>query len=57
MPKSKSSTNGTVHIVVGAAAAGVSHILVPVRNWVNYIVRTLVVAFLSALALTVLRAA
>ena len=46
-----------MHLVVGAVAAAVSHALVPVRNWVDYTVRTLVGAFLSALALTVLQAA
>jgi hypothetical protein len=46
-----------VHLTVGAVAAGVSHALVPVRNWIDYIVRTLLGAFLSALALSALRAA
>lgn len=57
MSKINSPTNGAVHLAVGAFAAGVSHALVPVRNWVDYIVRALVGAFLSVLALTVLRAA
>ncbi len=56
MPKTNPPTNGAVHLVVGAVAAGVSHALVPVRNWIDYVVRTLVGAFLSALALTALRA-
>lgn len=57
MPKTNPPTNGAVHLVVGAVAAGVSHALVPIRNWVDYIVRSLVAASLSALALTALRAA
>jgi hypothetical protein len=57
VPKTNPPTNGAGHLVVGAVAAGVSHALVPVRNWVDYVVRTLVGAFLSALALTALRAA
>ncbi len=57
MPKTNPPNNGAVHLVVGAVAAGVSHALVPVRNWVDYIVRALVGAFLSTLALSALRAA
>ena len=57
MPKTNPPNNGAVHLVVGAVAAGVSHALVPVRNWIDYIVRTLLGAFLSALALSALRAA
>lgn len=57
MPKTNPPTNGAVHLVIGAITAGASHALVPVRNWIDYIVRTLVGAFLSALALTALRAA
>ena len=57
MPKTNPPTNGPVHLAVGAVAAGVSHALVPVRNWIDYIVRTLLGAFLSALALSALRAA
>ena len=57
MSKTDLPTNGAVHLAVGAVAAAVSHALVPVRNWVDYIVRALVGAFLSALALTTLRAA
>ena len=57
MPKTNPRTKGAEHLVVGALAAGVSHALVPVRNWVDYVVRTLVGASLNALALTALRAA
>ena len=57
MPKTNPPINGAVHLAVGAVAAGVSHALVPVRNWIDYIVRALVGAFLSALALSALRAA
>ena len=38
-------------------AAGVSHLLVPVRNWFDYLVRTLVGGFLSAVVFTLVRAA
>ncbi|HTW10370.1 MAG TPA: hypothetical protein VME46_22895 [Acidimicrobiales bacterium] len=58
MANSKSSTNdGVLHIVAGAIAAGVSHILVPIRNWFDYVVRAVVGALLSALVLSALRAA
>ena len=57
MSNSNSSTNGAIHVVVGAMAAGVSHLLVPVRNWFDYLVRTLVGAFLSAVVFTLVRAA
>jgi hypothetical protein len=57
MSNNNSPANGALHLVVGAIAAGVSHALVPVRNWFDYIVRTMVGAFLSAIAFTALRAA
>ena len=38
-------------------AAGVSHLLVPVRNWFDYLVRTVVGAFLSAVVFSLVRAA
>lgn len=57
MANSNSSTNVALHIVAGAVAAGVSHILVPIRNWFDYVVRAVVGAFLSALVFSVLRAA
>lgn len=57
MPKTNPPINRAVHLAVGAVAAGLSHALVPVRNWIDYIVRTLVGAFLSALALSALGAA
>ena len=57
MSNSNSSTNSALHVVVGAMAAGVSHLLVPVRNWFDYLVRTLVGGFLSAVVFTLVRAA
>ncbi|MDA8046972.1 MAG: hypothetical protein M0Z30_17335 [Actinomycetota bacterium] len=57
MSNSTSSTNGAIHVVVGAMAAGVSHLLVPVRNWFDYLLRALVGVFLSAVALNLVRAA
>lgn len=57
MSNNNSPANGALHLVVGAVAAGVSHALVPVRNWFDYIVRTMVGAFLSAIAFSALRAA
>jgi hypothetical protein len=58
MANSKSSTNNAVlHLVAGAIAAGVSHVLVPIRSWFDYVVRAVVGAALSALVLSALRAA
>ena len=58
MASSNSSTNDALlHVVAGAVAAGVSHILVPIRNWFDYVVRAVVGALLSALVLSALRAA
>lgn len=57
MSNSNSSTNGAVHLVVGAIASRVSHALVPVRNWFDYVIRALVGAFVSAVLFTALRAA
>jgi len=54
---SNSSTNGALHVVVGAMASGVSHVLVPVRNWFDYLLRALVGAFLSAVVFTPVRTA
>ncbi|MCL4434864.1 MAG: hypothetical protein M1399_08940 [Actinobacteria bacterium] len=49
MPKNDQAVEVVGHIVVGAVVTGLSHALVPVRNWFDYVVRTLVMAFLSAL--------
>jgi hypothetical protein len=38
-------------------AAGVSHLVVPVRNWFDYLLRALVGAFLSAVVFTLVRTA
>lgn len=57
MANGNSSTNGALHVVAGAVAAGMSHILVPIRNWFDYIVRAVVGAFLSAVVFSVLRTA
>ena len=57
MSNSNSPTNGAHHVVVGAMAAGVSHLLVPVRNWFDYLVRTLVGGLLSAVVFALVRAA
>ncbi len=57
MSNSNSPTNGALHVVVGAMAAGVSHLLVPVRNWFDYLVRTLVGGLLSAVVFALVRAA
>ena len=57
MANGNSSTNGALHVVAGAVAAGMSHILVPIRNWFDYIVLAVVGAFLSAVVFSVLRTA
>ena len=57
MSNSNSSTNGALHVVVGAVAAGVSHVLVPVRNWFDILLRALVGAVFSAIVFTLVRAA
>lgn len=57
MSKANPASFGPGHLVVGAIAAGVSHALVLAWNWIDYIVRALVGAFLSTLALSALRAA
>jgi hypothetical protein len=56
MPNSSSSASTALHVVAGAVAAGASHIIVPIRNWFDYIVRAVVGAFLSAVLFSVLRA-
>lgn len=44
----KPSMPEPVHLMVAAAASAVSHVLVPVRNLIDYLIRTAVAAALVA---------
>lgn len=54
---SSGSSGEAGHVIVGVIGASVSHYLVPIRNWVDYLVRAIVGALFSAAAFAFLRLA
>lgn len=57
MSRSGVPGNGALHLLAGVAAAGLSHLVVPVRHSGDFLVRAVLWTVLSALLLDVLFAA